>query len=52
MKYQSYKEYFVSFYKGESHIIFYKLVKRKKEIERFIEKNYGKVSYLVIDQVM
>lgn len=52
MKHQSYKEYFVSFYKGQQHIIFYKLVKSREELRDYIEVNFGKVSDLVIDQVV
>lgn len=47
-----FKEYFVSFYKGCEHIVFYKLVRKIDEVREFIKAKYGKVSDLVIDQVI
>ena len=51
-KYQPFKEFFVSFYKGEQHIITYRLVKDKSEVYAYIRKHFGRVSDLVIDQVL
>lgn len=47
-----FKEFFVSFYRGAEHVVFYKLVKNISEVREFIKERYGKVTDLVIDQVI
>lgn len=53
MRYRPFKQFFVSFYKNGSHFVFYsRLVHEKSEVAEDIRKDYGKVSDLVIDQVI
>lgn len=52
-KHVDFKQFFVSFYKGFTHYTFYsRLVHSVQEVKDDIEKEYGKVSDLVIDQVI
>ena len=47
-----FKEFFVSFYKGYTHIKYYRLVLDRQEVLDEIKAKYGKVTDLVVDQVI
>jgi hypothetical protein len=52
-KYQSFKQFFISFYKGCAHYCYYsRLVLSVKEVYADIEREHGKVTDLVVDQVI
>ena len=48
-----FQQYFVSFYKGGAHYVFYsKLVHSIEEVKAYIAETYDQVSDLVLDQVI
>ena len=49
---KTFKEFFVSFYKGYTHIKYYHLAHEKNEVLDEVKAKYGKVTDLVIDQVI
>lgn len=53
MAHKNFKQFFVSFYKGTSHFLFYsRLVHKREEVLQDIADEYGEVEDLVLDQVI